>query len=68
MSVSMRSTKAQMYSEIERLRDLLDRREQQARLTTKTSHVRSTKRSASATNCVLSAKPPMSPSAARGTS
>lgn len=31
MSVSMRSTKAQMYSEIERLRDLLDRREQQAR-------------------------------------
>lgn len=31
MSISMRSTKAQMYSEIERLRDLLDRREQQAR-------------------------------------
>lgn len=31
MSVSMRSTKTQMYSEIERLRALLDLREQQLR-------------------------------------
>ena len=31
MSVSMRSTKAQMYSEIERLRDYADRYQQQLR-------------------------------------
>ena len=31
MSISMRSTKAQMYSEVERLRDLLDRQDQQLR-------------------------------------
>lgn len=31
MSVSMRSTKAQMYSEIERLRDYADRAQQQLR-------------------------------------
>ena len=31
MSVSMRSTKAQMYSEIERLRDYVDRAQQQLR-------------------------------------
>ena len=31
MSISMRSTKAQMYSEIERLRDYADRYQQQLR-------------------------------------